>query len=391
MDRMVVLFVLLHLCHVSFGEGPPGIPNPPAPANISANRKDTVNDHRFDFGVTFNKIGDGIFEDWKKITPADVEGQFALRYVPLPDDNLFAISKRSVQLNGSAYPELTSAQGGIVSIFPIAIKKWAHTKYDVLDAGANRDVVFALGPRLFLLSYQNSGKFEFRKLFYWSPEKSIWQEVPLQADPEASPKGTKSINTLHVNVPSIGSTVAYVAVSNFDGTGHGSEHTFSKLEVEFQGKDPTKASLKPITRIQETASYEVAFSGLSGKNNLLVLVLQITSDGAFAKTDFAYLIDLTTNAVSNTTLVGTPPPQNTFSDRIYQSDDFAYIFGGFQSVGLGKIEPVHKIWTLDLVEYKWRSANNQLEPTADEAVVVAPKTIYEVSLKNGVYDAMLPN
>jgi len=366
--KTLLILALVHLFRVSCGGGGP--------------------DLRFDVSLPFEKINDGVFDEWNKANPLNVKG-FSVHY---GNNTLYLVSIRDVNVTGSVWPIRTSARGGIVSTFSIPTKTWTHKPYDAIDNGATHDQIFTLNGRLFQWTYNNdNGKIEFRKLLFWSDESAKWQEVPIEVDPESLPKATRKFTSVTVSVPRPDSDLAYVALSNYDAVRTGSELSFSKLQIQFQGNNPTKASLKFITRVQDTHSFEVAFTAEVEKNQLLVLVNEFLSDGLFSKKDFAYIIDLASNQASNVTLTGTVPPQDFISPRIHQTQRYAFVLGGLVNAGLGTVPPVHKIWALDLKERQWLNTNNVLDESADEAVTIGSGTIYEVSLKKGVFSSHVPN
>jgi len=336
----------------------------------------------------FQNVSDGIWEAWNDTDPANVkQGRFGLEY---GNGNLWLVSRRLYRKN-TDHPWDPAVRGGIVSTFHTANKAWSHKPYDRLDEDLHGDKLFSLNGRLFMLSYSTSqNKIGFHKLFFWDDESGRWLDTPFDIDPTATTVSTNAIQSIAVTVPDQNGKVAYFVASSHGYASRGSEMVYSRLDVDFRGNVPVKASLKTIAREQSNEPRSVVYTAM--KDDILyALVQDFYSEGYVPNTEFAYAVNLKTNQVNNVTLAGAGPPMDFDGERMFQTRDEIFMVGGMQIYGLGQVRDVKDIWSLNLGTFQWRGTNALIPEGSGNIPAYDQQNgnLYLAGLKEGISVAKL--
>lgn len=330
----------------------------------------------------FENVTTGIYDAWKNSNPENVNGRLGSAF---GNGKLWLVSRRLFRRNFDD-PWDPATRGGIVSTFHVPNTTWVHKAYSRVAEDKYGDKLFSLGGRLFMLTYStNMKKIGYHKLFFWNDESAQWVETPFEIDPTASTISTNEIESLSVNVPDQGGRAAYLAASAHVNAQRGSEMAFSKLDVQFRGNVPIKATLKSIARATIDQPSAVVFTAVKG-DVLYALVENFFSEGYVPESDLAHTVDLKTGRVGNVSLGGTHPRMDFDGERMFQIKDQVLIVGGRRMVDLGQMEDVNDIWSLDLNTLQWRSTNAVIPPGAGSSFALDQKNgkLYAAGLREGI-------
>jgi len=296
------------------------------------------------------------------------------------DGKLWFISRKGVPQPSISYYHETPLQGGNVVNFDIRTRTWSSPIVfgSISDEELLEGVIFGYKHHLLLLTYEESGRFQFRDLYEWRQDE--WRKIDrFEIDDKTKFDGGARMKRANDAIFLI-------------ERGHGVY--ICRLELADDGKKSSITLQREITPIFPENAFGSRIVRAAVRDDHLYALSGQQGCGFRWEPTRPFRIDLRDGSidrliVGDDTQADSCPPwsfSGAYADH-FLSPSRWFFFGGCLARGMSSTAPDHSIWELDMEQKRWLKFEAfDLPEGARFAGVASSGAFYVVNINDGVYE-----